>query len=932
MITKLFNRTALHEHTEPAQRVLGIAELPPDSDELALLVTRDPVADVRAAAARRCRDLGTLCAALRAEVDPTVRPAVVAALTDALAETPDEAAARAMLDADDCTDAIRTDVACRAPDAERRRAAIAAVRGEEALVEIALGAGHAETRMAATERVHAPENLRKLADAARNKDHGVARLARQRTGALEHRADQAAKADAIIAELEALAVKPGPIVTALIDLDRRWQAIAIADDAERIARCDAARRTIQARFEREQEEQRTRARFDRGLREWHKALSPPATADESAALSTALADWRAQAEAYADTAALAELTQAEQRIACWNEERRAQADAEALVIEAEQLAVTTSIDNANLPERWQTLDRAIRTPALTRRFEAALMVVEQRRLEQIRAAQHEASAARQRVHDLLHAAEQALAAGQLQAARAAADEIRVHKADAGALPKPTTQRLGRVVQQLTDLERWESFGQQNARIQLCERAEAVATQVLDAPQIAQEVQKLRNEWKALDQQHAGVPKALWERFDRACEKAYAPAAKHFAELAAQRREARKQREEFIAAAAAHAPTLLTEPPDWRAVERWLRETDHTWREGALGSVDPGAWKKLDARLKAALAPLRDALSGARDQAKAIRQALIDEAVAVGAKAMDRDAPSQVKALQARWQEQAKALSLMQRDERVLWEQFRAACDAVFTARDAKRKEDDGRKHESRRALDDLCAEMERLGTAQDKSDQDIRRLARELQEQWKKLTGKPDPALHGVEARFKQARTAVEATLSARTRSREAAVWQTLAAKERLCEEIDSLVRAGPGADDPPPGAPATQEQWLALPALPPAWEQKMAARRDAAVQALGAPAAAGAHRARIENGNTTRSDALLELEMTLGLDSPAECQAQRLALQVRQLRDRFQSTGTASAGSPADRLVAWCAEPGVADTRDRERVARIFSAMEKLR
>ena len=648
--------------------------------------------------------------------------------------------------------------------------------------------------------------------------------------------------------------------------------------------------------------------------------------------AAALADWRTQAQQYADTTALADLIVAEQRIAKWDGERRAQADAEALVIEAEQLAVTTSIDNANLPQRWQALDRAIRTPALTRRFEAALMVVEQRRLEQIRAAQHEASAARQRVHDLLHTAEQALAAGQLQGARAAADEIRTHKAGAGPLPKPTTQRLGRVVQQLTDLERWESFGQQNARVQLCERAEAIATQTLDAAQIAQDVQKLRNEWKALDAQHAGVPKALWERFDRACEKAYAPAAKHFAELAAQRREARKQRDEFIAAAAAHAPTLLTESPDWRAIERWLRETDHTWREGKLGSVDPGAWKKLDAKLKAAVAPLRDALSAARDKAKAGRQALIDEAVAVGAKAMDRDAPSQVKALQARWQEQAKALALAQRDERVLWEQFRAACDAVFTARDAKRKEEDGRKHESRRALDDLCAEMEKLAAATDKSEQDLKRQARELQDQWKKLTGKFDPALQGVESRFKHARTAVDAMLTARTRSREAAVWQTLAAKERLCEQLDTLVRAGAGADESATGAPSTQEQWLALPALPPAWEPKMAGRRDAAVQALAAPEASAAHGARIESGAAARSDALLELEMALGLDSPAEFQAQRLALQVRQLRDRFQSTGTASAGSPADRLVAWCATPGVADTRDRERVQRVFSAMEKLR
>ena len=90
------------------------------------------------------------------------------------------------------------------------------------------------------------------------------------------------------------------------------------------------------------------------------------------------------------------------------------------------------------------------------------------------------------------------------------------------------------------------------------------------------------------------PKALWERFDGACEKAYAPAAKYFAELNAQRKQARHQREQFIAQAAAHAPTLVTEPRDWRAMERWLRETEHAWRATDLGSLEPRLWKKLDA--------------------------------------------------------------------------------------------------------------------------------------------------------------------------------------------------------------------------------------------------------------------------------------------------------------------------------------------------
>ena len=301
--------------------------------------------------------------------------------------------------------------------------------------------------------------------------------------------------------------------------------------------------------------------------------------------------------------------------------------------------------------------------------------------------------------------------------------------------------------------------------------------------------------------------------------------------------------------------------------------------------------------------------------------------------MDRDAPSQVKALQARWQEQAKALALAQRDERVLWEQFRAACDAVFTARDAKRKEEDGRKHESRRALDDLCAEMEKLAAAADKSDQDLKRQARELQDQWKKLAGKFDPALQGVESRFKHAPDG----------------------GRRNADRAHTLARGGRLADAGREGAPVratrqprarrcaarTNRQWAHRRHTNSGWRCPHCRRRG---NRKWRPAAMPRwkrwprrkHRRHIaiavESGAAARSDALLELEMALGLDSPAEFQAQRLALQVRQLRDRFQSSGTASAASPADRLVAWCATPGVADTRDRARVQRVFSAVEKLR
>lgn len=906
-----------------------MAELPPDSEELGALLAGDPAPEVRIAAAGRCGDLSALASAWQNESDPAVRAALATALGGVLAETQDGEKAAAVLGAEGCTDGIRADVARRTTIAERRRSAIATLREEASLVELALTAEHAETRMMAAERVQAPEALRKLADTAGEKDRGVARLARKRIDAREERDSRSAQADALIAQLEALAVKPGPILMAVIELNRRWQALDLSDDPERLARCDAARRTLQERFDREHEEQRARTRFEQRLSDWLGRIEPPATAEALADLRNDLAALREDARKYADAVATSWLDDAAQRVERWTLEREALAGAEALVIEAEQLAAGTSIDNAKLPERWQVLDRSIRTPALTRRFEAALIVIEQRRLAQVRAAEEESRAARAQVHSLLHTAEQALAAGQLHAARAATDEIRAWRPSAGALPKPTTQRLGRLTQELTELERWESFGQRQARMQLCERAEAAAALTLEAPRLAVEVQALRNEWKALDQQHAGVPRSLWERFDRACEKAYAPAARFFAEQAAQRKQARKQRDEFVALAAAHAPTLLVEPCDWRAIERWLRETDQRWHGGELGSVEPKVWKSLDAQLKAALGPVRAALSEVRDQAKARRLELIEEVAALAANATDRDAPAKVKAVQAKWQAQAKEMTLVQRDERELWERFRTACDAVFQTREAKRKQEDDRRHEGRRALEDICAQLEQLAAATDREESDLRRLSRDLQEQWRQQSrASKQPVPRGIESRFANAKATLEGALAARGRARAAAVWQTLAAKERLCEQLDALLHSGGAPGD---AAPAVEAQWAALPALPPAWEKALLGRRAAALHALADEGAAATHRIRIDQGAQSRREMLLALEMLLGLESPPELKAERLALQIKQLRDRFQGAASGP-GSAGDRLVAWCAQSGVLDPSDRGRCERVFTAVERAR
>ena len=111
-----------------------------------------------------------------------------------------------------------------------------------------------------------------------------------------------------------------------------------------------------------------------------------------------------------------------------------------------------------------------------------------------------------------------------------------------------------------------------------------------------------------------------------------------------------------------------------------------------------------------------------------------------------------------------------------------------------------------------------------------------------------------------------------------------------------------------------------------------MLARRDAALGALADADAAAKYVARMEQGAGARRDGLLGLELLLGMESPSEYQPQRLALQVKQLKERFSSGASTGALSAGERLLAWCGQAGVADALDRQRSERILARVEQAR
>jgi len=192
----------------------------------------------------------------------------------------------------------------------------------------------------------------------------------------------------------------------------------------------------------------------------------------------------------------------------------------------------------------------------------------------------------------------------------------------------------------------------------------------------------------------------------------------------------------------------------------------------------------------------------------------------------------------------------------------------------------------------------------------------------------PVPA--AIDARFKRARTGVEELLRGRGRLIEAAVWESRLARERLCEELDAVAMKEGDADAA--AAEGVQQRWAALPPLSADWESKLAGRREAALRALADVDARYDHVERIRDCAPERRDALLELELMLGIPSPADLQKERLAVQVRELRDRFKRTASGGAASATDLLLKRAGLPGVADARDRQRCEAVVARLERQR
>ncbi len=273
-----------------------------------------------------------------------------------------------------------------------------------------------------------------------------------------------------------------------------------------------------------------------------------------------------------------------------------------------------------------------------------------------------------------HAQSVLAAAGELEGwQRWRADQLRAELvAKAEALFKPVTHKANPEAASAPA----EEAPAKPAKV----RVEVERVPVMGGRKMQETLRQLREQWKQTDQ--GGLPNhALWKRFDQACNRAHKVVEEWLEKVRAETAEHRAQRlaliEELKAWTAQHAAG-----PDWKAVNRQLHQFADRWRDS--GHVSEKVFAELQPLWKAAIHEAHAPMEAVQKASLQRRQALIEEAKALGAEPMLRiDA---VKSLQQRWQVESQSVTLDRRQEQKLWDAFRQPIDEAFQRKTQQREQ------------------------------------------------------------------------------------------------------------------------------------------------------------------------------------------------------------------------------------------------------
>jgi exonuclease SbcC len=804
-----------------------------------------------------------------------------------------------------------------------------ALGSESDAVEFILQCQFADARLKAAALVQSQLMLERVLKHVRNTDRRVAKLMQSRLDTLKQQQARTRQAQQCVEQANRLVQEPVLLANEVAALDRAWLEIKEVPDNVREA-FDQARALLRTRLEAQASLQRTALDVVARMRNLVDQMATAAS-DEAERAVTELKQQMAALNALPEASALpkhilGEFEQLQnrfsQQLALLAQQLQAIQMREEMLErwEAEQ---PHNLKSDNLKKAWQTPPVLMADAAaaeLQTRFDALLQKLEESRKvrrqpdEPAKPAKPAVHDAKQQIGELVSLMERALEDGSLQIASEHDKALRALDGKVLKENDALNTRLVKARAELGRLQSWARWGGNVSREELVKAAEELQTASLPPLELAKKVGSLRERWKSLDVSSGSASKELWERFDAACNTAYAPAAEHFKKLSEERKQNQNKAEALIDTvrqfvASNNMSGDLAQQKE--AVNFYLR-TSQAWQR--LGLMERREKKRLDAEFDEAASAFKAILTQLRAKEIQRREQLIDEVRKINP--AERNAVDTLRALQDRWQEYAKSLPLERRDEQALWQRFRQVCDELFAKRKEAAVAADADRQQNLLAKETLCAALEQ---AVESSVSEMPAQLREAKDAWNNIGPVPRNADQKIEARYRSAVAALQQRLALEKQREREQRSKVLHNKLLLCSSLEkTLIQQQPF--DEATAAQAT-ESWQALPMLDPAFERAMRKRFDHVLQTWLVNDRQYAD--TLDRNQPLLQKEILQDEILLGVDSPSTLARERMELQVEVLQSSLKAGQKPT--MTENQLLNLCALPANADEETLQRIERLI-------
>ena len=310
------------------------------------------------------------------------------------------------------------------------------------------------------------------------------------------------------------------------------------------------------------------------------------------------------------------------------------------------------------------------------------------------------------IHNDIALFENAINEGHLKKAKQLQNTIRKSLSNISeSVGHTAMQAFQTLLARFDELNDWQGFAAQPKMEQLCEEMEALHDTDLDAKVLAETIHTLQEQWKALGSLNDNKQQQqLWNRFKKAADIAYLPCKAYYQELGALRIYNQQQREAICTQLEGFYEQNDWQQTDWKAIQHLL---DHANTEiKKFSPVNNDVQKTLHARYQQINNLIYGKLIAFYQENAEQKSKLIEDVSSLANQDDIAQAIETCKAIQEKW----KQIPTAGRSESVLWKNFRSACDGIFERRNL---ETQARKQHMAQAIaqaSELMAKAQSLAT------------------------------------------------------------------------------------------------------------------------------------------------------------------------------------------------------------------------------